>query len=31
MNGTHQVLAYEDDGNLIGNDIRAIEKMQVCY
>ena len=26
MNGTHQVLAYADDVNLIGDDIRAIER-----
>ena len=26
MNGTHQVLAYADDVNLIGNDIRIIER-----
>ena len=26
MNGTHQVLAYEDDANLIGDDIRTIER-----
>ena len=26
MNGTHQVLAYADDVNLIGNDIRTIER-----
>ena len=25
MNGTHQVLAYADDVNLICNDIRTIE------
>ena len=25
MNGNHQVLAYADDVNLIGNDIRTIE------
>ena len=31
INGTHQVLAYADDVNLIGNDIRTIEKMQICY
>ena len=30
MNGTHQVLAYADDVNLIGDDIR-IEKMQMSY
>ena len=29
MNGTHQVLAYADDVNLIGGDIRTIEKMQL--
>ena len=26
MNGTHQVLAYADDVNLIGDDIRPIER-----
>ena len=26
MNGTHQVLAYEDNVNLIGDDIRTIER-----
>ena len=26
MNGTHQVLAYADHLNLIGDDIRAIER-----
>ena len=26
MNGTHQVLAYADDVNLIGDDIRIIER-----
>ena len=26
MNGTHQVLAYADDANLIGDDIRTIER-----
>ena len=26
MNGTHQVLAYADDVNLIDNDIRTIER-----
>ena len=26
MNGTHQVLAYADDVNLIGGDIRTIER-----
>ena len=26
MNGTHQVLAYADDENLIGDDIRTIER-----
>ena len=26
MNGNHQVFAYEDDVNLIGNDIRTIER-----
>ena len=28
MNGAHQVLAYADDVNLIGDDIR---RMQMCY
>ena len=26
MNGTHQILAYADDVNLIGNDIRTIQR-----
>ena len=26
MNGPHQVLAYADDVNLIGDDIRTIER-----
>ena len=26
MNGTHQVLAYAEDVNLIGDDIRTIER-----
>ena len=26
MNGTHQVLAYEDDVNLLGDDIGTIER-----
>ena len=26
MNGTHPVLAYADDVNLIGDDIRTIER-----
>ena len=26
MNDTHQVLAYADDVNLIGDDIRTIER-----
>ena len=26
MNGTHQVLAYADDVNLIGDDIRTTER-----
>ena len=25
MNGTHQVLAYADDVNIIGDDVRTIE------
>ena len=29
MNGTHQVLAYVDDVNLIGDDIRKIERNAV--
>ena len=29
MNGTHQVLAYVDDVNLIGDDIRTIERNAV--
>ena len=29
MNGTHQVLAYADDVNLIGDDIRTIERNAV--
>ena len=29
--GTHQVLAYADDVNLTGDDIRKIEKMQMRY
>ena len=31
MNGTHQVLAYADDLNLIGDYIRTLEKMQMYY
>ena len=26
MNGTHQVIAYADDINLIGDDIRTIKR-----
>ena len=26
MNGTHQILAYANDVNLIGDDIRTIER-----
>ena len=26
MNGTHQILAYADDVNLAGDDIRTIER-----
>ena len=26
VNGTHQVLAYADDNDLIGDDIRTIER-----
>ena len=29
MNGTHQVLAYADDVNLIGDDIRTKKEMQI--
>ena len=29
MNGTHQVLAYADDVNLIGDDIITIERNTV--
>ena len=29
MNSTHQVLAYADDVNLIGDDIRTIERNSV--
>jgi hypothetical protein len=25
MNGTHQVLTYSDDVNLVGDDVRTIE------
>ena len=28
MNGTHQVLAYVDDVNVIGDDIRTIEHIR---
>ena len=36
MNGTHQVLAYADDVNLLGDDIRTIERnadvlLNACY
>ena len=31
MNGTHQVLAYADDVNLIGDDIRTIERNADAY
>ena len=31
MNGIHQILAYADEVNLIGDDIRAIKEMQKCY
>jgi len=31
MNGTHQVLAYANDVNVIGDDIRTIQKIQKCY
>ena len=31
MNGTHQVLAYAEDVNLIGDGIKTVEKMQMCY
>ena len=26
MNGTHQLLAYGDDVNLVGDDIRTIQR-----
>ena len=29
MNGTHQILAYADDVNLIGDDIKTIERTDV--
>ena len=29
MNGTHQVLAYADDVNLIGDDIRTFLEHQI--
>ena len=28
MNGTHQVLAYADNVNLIGNDIRVTKRSE---
>ena len=31
MNGTHHVLAYVDDANLIEDDIRTIEKNPTGY
>jgi hypothetical protein len=31
MNGNHQVLAYADDVNLIGDDIRTIERNVDTY
>ena len=31
MNGTHHVLAYANDVNVIGDDIRTIQKIQKCY
>ena len=31
MNGIHQVLAYADDVNLIGDDIRTIERNADVY
>ena len=31
MNGTHQVSAYADDVNLIGDDIRTIERHTVVF
>ena len=31
MNGTHQILAYAEDVNLIGDDIRTIERKGDAY
>ena len=32
MNGIHQILAYVDDVNLIGDNIRTIERnTDVCF
>ena len=31
MNGNHQVLAYADDVNLIGDDTRTIERNAEHY
>ena len=31
MNGIHLILAYAYDLNLTGDDIRTIEKMEMCY
>ena len=31
MNDRHQVLAYANDVNLIDDDIRPVDKMQLCY
>ena len=31
MNGTHQVLAYADDVNLMGDDIKTIERNAVSH
>ena len=31
VNGTHQVLAYADDVNLIGDDTRTIGRNTMCY
>ena len=31
INGTHQVLAYGDEENLIGDGIRKLERNAMCY
>ena len=31
INGSHQVLAYVDDVNLIGDNIRIEKKIQMCH